>query len=85
MNLSLIFLDIGPSVGTAALAAGAIFFLVFAAAAFIAFRLLKRTVGLAIRAIVVLVILIIAVVGSASLWFYSGGSSTPRPANRRVR
>ena len=81
MNPPIIFLD---TISTAALAAGAIFFLIFVAVAYIAFRLLKRTAGLVIRAIVVLVILLIAVVGSASLWYYAGGNSTPPPAKRRA-
>jgi len=48
--------------------AAIIFLLIMLAVAYVVFRLLKRTVKMAFRAIIVLVILAIAVVGGAALW-----------------
>jgi len=48
--------------------AAIIFVLVMVAIAYIAFRILKKTLKMAMRAIVVLVILAIAVVGGFVLW-----------------
>jgi low temperature requirement protein LtrA len=57
--------------------------------AFFAFVMLRKTVKMAIRLIIIGVILLIAVVGSASvLWFSSSSddnSPKPRPANSRSR
>ena len=51
------------------------------AVAYVVFRLLKRTVKMAFRAIVVLVILAVALVGGAALWNLDSlgfaGKSTP--------
>lgn len=63
--------------GTAA-AVGIGFFLVLVAVAYIIFRLLRKTVKMAFRMAIVAVILAIAVVGSASLWWFGSGSS-PKP------
>ena len=48
--------------------AAVIFILIMLAIAYIAFRILKRTLKMAMRAVVVLVILAIAVVGGLALW-----------------
>ena len=48
--------------------AAIVFVLVMLATAYIAFRILKKTVKMAMRAIVVLVILAIALVGGLALW-----------------
>jgi hypothetical protein len=57
--------------------------------AFFAFVMLRKTVKMAIRLIIIGVILLIAVVGSASfLWFSSSSndnSPKPRPTNSRSR
>ena len=45
------------------------FFLVFAGVAYIAFRLLRKTVKMAFRMAIVAVILVIAVAGSVSFWW----------------
>jgi cytochrome bd-type quinol oxidase subunit 2 len=64
-------MDIAPSGGmVGAIAAGA-FFLVLAGAAYIAFKALKKTAKMAIRLLVVVMILVIAVAGSVSLWWFS--------------
>jgi hypothetical protein len=68
-----------------ALIIAAAFFLVLAGAAYIAFKALKKTVKMAFRMTVVAVILLIAVVGSISLWYFST-DVTPKlkpPASRR--
>ena len=67
------------------LAVGVGIFLVFAAAAYIAFRLLKRTVKIAIRLAIVGVILLIALVGSISYYWLSSDIPRPRTAPTRVR
>lgn len=50
-----------------------LFFLMLAGAAYVMFRAMKRTVALAFRVVLVLVILLIATVGSVSLWYFSSG------------
>ena len=80
---NLIIMDIG---GTGALAAGLVFFAVFAAVAYIMFRLLRKTVKMAFRMAVVTSILLVAVVGSLSLWWFTTGTpQKPRPAASRTR
>lgn len=68
---------------------GIAFFLVFAAVAFIAYKLLKKTVKMAVRMAVVIAILAIAFVGSiALLWFSSTGgkrSERPTPTTQKPR
>jgi hypothetical protein len=82
-NLALV-LDLS---GTGALAAGLIFFAVFAAIAYVAFRLLKKTVKMAFRMAVVAAILLVAVVGSLSFWWFSSAPAQKqqRPAATRTR
>jgi hypothetical protein len=67
----MILLDIG---GVGVAAAG-LFFAVFAAVAYVVFRLLKKSVKMAFRLAIVAVILIIAIAGSISFWWI--GSSKP--------
>ena len=84
----MILLDIAPSVasnGVFAASAAAVFFVVVAGTAYIAFRALKKTVKMALRMAIVATILVIAVVGSISLWYFSS-DGTPKlkpPASRR--
>jgi hypothetical protein len=81
----MMLLDVAPSGGMiGALVAGA-FFLLLAGAAYVAFKALKKTAKMAVRMLVVVVIMFIAVVGSLSLWWFSS-DVTPKlkpPANRR--
>jgi hypothetical protein len=79
-----LLIDLG---GTGALAAGLVFFAVFAAIAYIAFRLLKKTVKMAFRMAVVAAILLIAVVGSLAFWWFNTGTTAerPRPAATKTR
>ena len=56
------------------------------ASAFFAYVMLRKTVKMAIRLVIVAVILIIALVGSVSFWWFSSGSSpTTRPSPTRSR
>jgi len=78
-------LDIAPSGGVIGAIVAVSFFLVLAGAAYIAFKALKKTAKMAIRMVIVTVILLIAVVGSVSLWYFSS-DATPRlkpPVNRK--
>ena len=76
-----IFLDVAGLGGGIGIFVGVAFFLIFAAVAFIAFKMLKKTVKMAFRMAVVAIILLIAIAGSVSFWWLS--SSRPsRPAPR---
>ena len=56
------------------------------ASAFFAFVMLRKTVKMAIRFMIVAVILLIALVGSVSFWWFSSGSTpSPRPSPTRSR
>jgi phosphoglycerol transferase MdoB-like AlkP superfamily enzyme len=74
---------IGAGIGTLAAVA---FFLIFLAVAFIVFKLLKRTVKMAFRIMIVAVILTVAVAGSVALWALGkGNSERPRPPAQKNR
>ena len=56
------------------------------ASAFFAYVMLRKTVKMAIRLVIVAIILIIALVGSISFWWFSSGSSPAvRPSPTRSR
>jgi len=77
--------DIVPSGGMMGVVAAGAFFLILAGAAYIAFKALAKTAKMAIRMFIVVVILVVAVVGSVSLWYFSS-DGTPKlkpPADRR--
>jgi hypothetical protein len=71
--------------GTLGLLAGVAFFLIAAAVAYIAFRMLKRSAKMAFRVVVLVIILGIAAAGSIALWALTSGGSAPasRPARTR--
>ncbi len=73
--------DMAPVGGIAAGAAAVALFLVLAGLAVILFLLLRRTLRLAFRLIIVGVILLIAVVGSGSLLYFAS-ASFDRPPRR---
>jgi hypothetical protein len=79
MMMTILLMDVAPVGGGITLAAGVVFFLIFVAVAFIAFKLLKKTVGMAVRMFVVFAILAIALVGSIALYMFGRGGSGPRP------
>lgn len=84
-NLSM-FLDVSPVGGGVGIFAVVALIFIGIAAAFLAFVMLRKTVKMAIRMIVVAAILLIAIVGSVSfLWFNSGSSTNSRPAANRVK
>ena len=74
----LLMLDITPELGATGIAAVVGFFLILVAVAYIAFRLLKRTVRMAIRMAIVAVILLVALAGSIYI-YWSRTSYNPRP------
>jgi len=79
-----LFLDVAPVAGGIAIFGGVAFFFVCLAVAFIAFKMLKRTVKMAFRVAIVAIILSIAVAGSVAFWALGSGSSErPRPSRQR--
>lgn len=65
---------------------GIAFFFVFAIAGVIAFKLLKKTVKMAVRMTIVGIILLIAVIGAAMFFFYGttdGKRTSPTQTPRR--
>jgi len=64
----------------------AVFFLMFIGIAYVSYKALRKTVSMAIRAMIVAVILAIAVGGSLTLWYYSSSGEPklkPPPDRRR--
>lgn len=80
----MLFFDVGPVGGGIGIFAAVAFFLVFLAVAFIAFKMLKRSLKMAFRIAIVVVILAVAVAGSVALWAF-GTAKTPRPTPTRPR
>lgn len=81
-----ILLDIAPATGGIGIAAGVGFFLVFVAVAYIAFRLLRRTMKMAFRLAVVGAILLVAAAGSIGIfWLGNSKPARPRPPVTRQR
>jgi predicted anti-sigma-YlaC factor YlaD len=90
MNFLSLFFDIAPLSGGAG-AVGIFLAIAFGfivlAAAFFAFVMLRKTLKMAFRLLIVAVLALIALVGSVSFLLFSSGSSSPksRPANSRPR
>lgn len=82
-----ILFDIGPPGGAIGLAAAAGFLLIAMAVAYVVFRMLRKSVKMALRLAIVMVILVVAFVGTmAFIYMGSGGSgSKGRPAPSRQR
>jgi hypothetical protein len=81
----LLFFDVAPTGGTIGAIFGVGFFLLLAGAAFIAYKSLRKTMKWAFRITIVIGILVVALVGSITLWWYSSSSGTPKqrpPASR---
>ncbi|CAN5622043.1 MAG: hypothetical protein ACR2M8_08430 [Pyrinomonadaceae bacterium] len=86
MRVLSFFLQTAPSGRTVGAIVAIAFFLVFTAAAYVAYKALKKTVKMAFRMTVVAFILVIAVVGSFSLWYFSGGGTQKqKPPTQRSR
>ncbi|HJS52455.1 MAG TPA: hypothetical protein VJ781_11185 [Pyrinomonadaceae bacterium] len=84
--MSFVLFDIGPpggSIGFGLMIGG---FLVLAAIAYVIFRLLRKTVRIALRLAIVAAILIIGLIGGAFfLMLGSGSGPVQRPATQRNR
>ena len=88
--MTLIFLQMESllDLTTFSIVAGVGVFLLLAAAAYVVFRLTRRTVKTAIRLTIVAVILLIALVGSVAVYWKSGSTNQqtrPRQAPTRIR
>ena len=70
-----------PLSGGIGIFAGVVFFFVLLGVAFIAFKLLKRTVKMAFRLAIVGIIVVIAIAGSIA-FFWLGSSKSVRPPFR---
>lgn len=82
MNFFSLFLD----VSVFGIGAAVVILFIALASAFFAFVMLRKTVKMAIRFVIVAVILLIALVGSVSFWWFSSGSTlNPRPNATRSR
>lgn len=81
--------DILPSPtvgGTLGVVGASAFFIILLGAAVIAFKLLKRSVKMAFRLVIVGVILIVAVAGSVALWALgTSKAQPPRPVLHNSR
>ena len=78
MSYSLMLVDIG----TIGVISAVVFFLAFAVSSYIAYRLLRKTLGMIARIAIVILFLFIAVIGSISLLYMGFGESSSR--NRPV-
>ena len=86
MSFAAILFYFAMDIGTAGAIVAVVFFLVFLAVAYVAYKALRKTAKMAFRLAVVGVILAIAVAGSASLWYFSGGGSAKsKPSTERKR
>jgi ABC-type antimicrobial peptide transport system permease subunit len=88
IDLLLLQTDAIPEIGTFGIVAGVVFFLIFAAVAYLAFRMMRKTVKWAVRITVLLVVLLIALAGSIAIYWKSNSSNRsarPKPAPTRNR
>ena len=84
----MLLFDIGLPGGTTAIIAGVGFFFILAAAAYVLFRVMRKTVRMAFRMAMVVTFLFVFVVGGIAIYWFSSGSSsrpTPRPGPSRQR
>jgi uncharacterized membrane protein YoaT (DUF817 family) len=61
-------------------------FLIFATVAFVAFKILKKTVKMAVRMAIVAIMLLIALIGGISVLYFSStdsGNSGAKPPNQQ--
>ncbi|MEO7660608.1 MAG: hypothetical protein ABIV48_13420 [Pyrinomonadaceae bacterium] len=77
MNNSLGMVSFGNNIG---IVAAIVFFVIFLIVAYIAFKLLRKTVKMALRLMIVGVILAVAAAGSIALLALRSGSSDRTPA-----
>ncbi len=81
-----LFLNLALISSTVAAVLGLVFFFTLAAVAFIAYKMMRKTVKMAVRMTIVVVILLIALVGSVAFLMFAGsGKSSPtKPAPTRT-
>jgi protein-S-isoprenylcysteine O-methyltransferase Ste14 len=72
-------------IGAFGIVAAVVFFILMIGVAMVVFSMIRRTVKLAFRLLIVGLLLLIAVVGAASLWWFSGANTPSKtsPANSR--
>jgi hypothetical protein len=78
----MILLDIAPPIpigNTAGTIVAVVFFLILLAVALFAYKMLMRTVKMAIRMVIVTVILLVAIIGSIALYVFSRYEPPQRP------
>ncbi len=75
MSLAFNFFQLSGGGSIFGLIIGALFFLMLAAAAFVTFKALAKTVKFAVRGAIVVIILMVALVGGVSLWYFSAYSA----------
>ena len=88
MILETLLFDVPPVGGGIGAFIGIAFFLILAVVAFIAYKMLRKTVKMAVRMTVVVAILLIALVGSIALLMFSsssGGGKRPTPSTQKPR
>lgn len=68
--------DIAPLGGGIGIGLAVFFLLICAVAAFVAFKMLKRTVKMAVRMVIVAIILLVAVVGATTFLIMGSGSGS---------
>ena len=80
----MILFDIAPLGGGLGIGLAVFFFLACLAVSFIVFKMLKRTVKMAIRMVIVAVILFVALIGTVAFLTLgsSGSSSVKQPAKK---
>lgn len=83
--MNIFLFDLAPVAGGIGAIAGIGFFLVLAAVAFVAFKMLKRTVKMAVRMTIVIAILVVALIGSIALLYYSSGGGGSKPTPTRTK
>lgn len=71
--------------GTAAIGVAVVFVLILAVAAFVAFKMLAKSVKMAFRMIIVAIILLVALAGGAALLMLASDDSPKKPAPARTR
>ena len=74
-----------PSSGALLAGAGIVFFIALAAVAYIAFRILRKTMKMAFRMAVLAALLIFFLGGSIGLWWFGTSKPAPRPTPQRTK
>ena len=84
--MTMLLFDIGTPGGAIGLVAGIGFLFIAFALAFVAFRMLRKTVKMAFRMAIVAMILVIGLVGTLAFFYVGSGNKKPaRPSANRQR